>query len=253
MSKEVTNEIKERLEIKKQSIYDIILEYQKIANELEFGELTEELEEKLLITEQDAERKLLGYYYIIKSNVSKVEFYKAEIERLNGKIKSLNNTNDRLKDRVIEAVDIFGIDGKYKTDALNITNVKLDVLSKDDVDLEKSLNIVKEAITSGNIDNCTVETEICKAQLTIDSTPEELAKIYKDLNDNHIHISGTLNVSIISKDALDLIKKIENSNAILKDVYNDAVNKGLKVEEPEYNKLEFKGLSLAKSVYPKFT
>lgn len=94
------------------NLFDIEKEYLDI-NELLLingGELTEEIEELLHINKNELERKVKSYYYIYKQNEANIELLKEEIERLTNKVKAINNTNDRLKERVKEALLIYGED-----------------------------------------------------------------------------------------------------------------------------------------------
>ena len=83
MAKKVMDEIKSKsTEVSKPiSLDEIIHEYSQIANELELGEVTEELEERLSITKDDINRKMLGYRYVILNNEAKVNtIYKPELK-----------------------------------------------------------------------------------------------------------------------------------------------------------------------------
>lgn len=92
------------------NIYDIADDYIAVIAEIENndGELTEDLEKKLQITEDELEEKLRAYRSVIKQNESFVDYNKDEIKRLRDRNKSFDNTKERLCKYIIPALHMFG-------------------------------------------------------------------------------------------------------------------------------------------------
>lgn len=72
------------------------------------GELTEELEEALLVTQENFENKVESYINVIKSVSSEVEAIKTEQKRLKDLCDRKQKSIDRLKTIVIDAIEQFG-------------------------------------------------------------------------------------------------------------------------------------------------
>ena len=265
MAKQIMNEIKSKAnEVKPNiSLDEIIHEYSQIANELELVELTEELEERLIVNQQDIERKLLGYRYIILNNEAKVEsLYKPEIEKLQGRIKKFERINKYLKDRVCTAVSIFGEDNKFKSDTINVSAVETNSLEIDEELVEQSLNQIRECIINGNPEDITVETEITTTSLSFkDISPEQASAIIKILRNNDeselsdILVFSDLKVSVKAKEAKELIQEVEEYNEGVKQQYleDTQLDSEIKFDESKLRTIEFKGLSIKNNYYPRFS
>lgn len=267
MAKKTMDEMKSKLEVKPTiSLDEIIHEYSQIANELELGELTEELEERLQVNQEDIERKMLGYRYVILNNEAKVEsLYKPEIEKLQGRIKKFERTNKYLKEKVCIAAQIFGEDNKFKSDTINVSAVETCALEVDEILVDESLNQIRECILNGNPEDITVETNITATSLTFkDISPEQASLIIKLLENNeesdlmNIHHFIDLKVSLKAKEAKELIQEVEEFNEGLKAQYEhylESVSDEEKdnVPKPELRTIEFKGLKLKYNYYPRFS
>lgn len=92
------------------NIYEIADDYIAVIAEIENndGEITEDLEKKLQITENELEEKLRAYRSVIKQNESFVDYNKDEIKRLRDRNKSFDNTKERLCKYIIPALHMFG-------------------------------------------------------------------------------------------------------------------------------------------------
>lgn len=92
------------------NIYDIADDYIAVIAEIENndGEITEDLEKKLQIAEDELEEKLRAYRSVIKQNESFVDYNKDEIKRLRDRNKSFDNTKERLCKYIIPALHMFG-------------------------------------------------------------------------------------------------------------------------------------------------
>jgi len=103
----------------KKSLYNIEKEYLEIANQLEDGELSPELETALAINEQQLQGKAVAYAYVIKEAEDTVSVIDAEIKRLQGLKKTEQNKAARLKETISNAMNLYGIT-EIKTETLKL-------------------------------------------------------------------------------------------------------------------------------------
>jgi hypothetical protein len=103
----------------KKSLYNIEQEYLEIANQLEDGELSPELETALAINELELQGKAIAYAYVIKESEDTVSVIDAEIKRLQGLKKTEQNKAKRLKETISNAMDLYGIT-EIKTETLKL-------------------------------------------------------------------------------------------------------------------------------------
>lgn len=96
------------------SLFCIAEKYDYLLSQLEEngGELTEELEEQLAITEEELEDKLRSYKRIIDAQKSNVIYNKDEISRLRERNNSFENANNKLNQAIVSALYKFGTRGK---------------------------------------------------------------------------------------------------------------------------------------------
>lgn len=92
------------------NIWQIQQELLSIFNELEEngGELTEELEQQLTISQEDFRSKVESYINVIKSIKADITAIDEETKRLTALKKSKNVLVDRLSKVIIDAVEMFG-------------------------------------------------------------------------------------------------------------------------------------------------
>lgn len=74
------------------------------------GELTPELEQALIETEQSLAQKVDGYNAVIRSFAYKGDVLDAEIKRLTALKKTADNAQKRLKEHVLNTMQVFGIE-----------------------------------------------------------------------------------------------------------------------------------------------
>lgn len=94
----------------KQSLYNIQEEYYDLVilvEEME-GELTPEVEERLKINEAQLQGKSIAYLSVIKKNESFANQIDEEIKRLQAIKKRSTTLTTNLKDRLLDAVKVFG-------------------------------------------------------------------------------------------------------------------------------------------------
>jgi hypothetical protein len=137
----------------KKSLYNIEEEYLKIANQLEDGELSPELETALAINEAELQGKAVAYIYVVKTEESDVVAIDAELKRLTALKRAKKNKIEWLKNTVHKAMDLYGIN-EIKTETLKINFRKSEgvICTDSEVSIDKDL--------------CTVVPETSKPNLT---------------------------------------------------------------------------------------
>ena len=103
----------------KKSLYNIEAEYLEIANQLEDGELSPELETALAINQSELQGKAVAYAYVIKESEDTVSVIDSEIKRLQGLKKTEQNKAARLKETISNAMNLYGIT-EIKTETLKL-------------------------------------------------------------------------------------------------------------------------------------
>ena len=117
------------------NIFEISKELESVFDELEenAGELTEELEEKLSISQDEFRSKVNAYLSIIKHIESDIDCCDKEIKRLQSVKKSKQNTIDRLKNILVWAIDKFGDSNKSGNKYVDLGTSKVTVKSSNKV------------------------------------------------------------------------------------------------------------------------
>jgi hypothetical protein len=212
------------------NIFEISNKLLNIFNELEEngGELTEELEQELNVTESDFKDKIQSYVNVIKLIDSDVCVIDDEIARLNDLKRRKNKTIDRLKSIVIYAIENFGETTKsggkyieYPTGKVSVRNTK-----KVNVHTESVNDIVKfidDKIRFDKFANTLDEKEeIDKEELLKELTSftlhdkDDIKPCSYELNDDELHrIKANVSISVpldeLIKDKFPLIKQIANT------------------------------------------
>jgi hypothetical protein len=167
------------------SLFSIKAELQDIILQLEEGETTEEIVAKLGITEDNLKDKIGDYLQVIKRYQCDVKECSDEVARVNQIKKTRNNTLERLKEAVLEAVIMFGSTGKsgnkviegstYKVYSRNTTVTKLDDVRIADI-IRHFMDIVTEYLASTEIkESLSIEylSRIISAHMKAESSPIE--------------------------------------------------------------------------------
>jgi len=104
------------------SLYHIERELNEINETLinSGGELSPEIETRLAITQDELATKATNYGFVIMQNQSEIDVIEAEIKRLTAIKKSLDNTNDKLKNAVSFAMQNYGLT-EVKTPTLKLS------------------------------------------------------------------------------------------------------------------------------------
>lgn len=153
------------------NIYNIQQEFMLLAEELinNGGELTPEIEERLIINQGNLEHKARGYGYIIKDLENDNETIDKEIARLTTLKKSRSKTIDRMKETVKNTMELFNV-SEIKSPTLKINfrrseTVEVDTLIIDakwcnvKTTLTPDKKAIKEAILRGEeVVGATIET-----------------------------------------------------------------------------------------------
>lgn len=104
----------------KKNLYQIEQQYLELAEQLEDGEFTEDLEQKLSITQEELQTKAVKYAYVIKDFEYDTEAIDKEIKRLQALKKSKTNALDRMKQAISDAMILFGIE-KIETSIMKLS------------------------------------------------------------------------------------------------------------------------------------
>ena len=143
------------------SIYELTVEAQKLASILSEGELTEEIENSLAINQNELQQKAIDYGYVIKSFESDINAIDSEIKRLQGLKTARNNAIKRMKDSVLEAMQIYGIEKvesptlklsiRNNPESVNLVNEYQipDKFKKEKVTVTISKSEIKKALQDG--------------------------------------------------------------------------------------------------------
>lgn len=128
------------------NLYSLEQEYLSIAQQLEEGELTPELEQALVINRDNFEVKVAKYGYVTKKFDGEIYLIDKEIERLTAYKKSKENAINKLKETVKAAMDLYDI---KKVEAQNIKLML--VRSKPSVVVDENLlpkKYIKKKVTT---------------------------------------------------------------------------------------------------------
>lgn len=148
------------------SLYEISSELREVYNklesgegvDLETGEISEELQNALVLSQQNLQAKGIDIGYVIKSFDDQIDLYNNEIVRLTQRAKVLRNTRNKIKNGLENAMQEFGIkeiQGKTlkislrKSESVEVDNLDLldDKFKRVKVEADKTA--IKQAIKSG--------------------------------------------------------------------------------------------------------
>lgn len=149
------------------NLYEIEQELLDIYNELEEngGELTPELEEKLLLTQDNFKIKLNGYVNVINEISSRIDACKTEEKRISTLRKSREKSINRLKEIVQRCVINFGDVNKSGNYSIELDTCKLatrssDALEFDEQRIEDLIYCIHRYIMDYNINPQSTDKEI---------------------------------------------------------------------------------------------
>ena len=211
------------------NIWQIQQDLLSIFDELEEngGELTEELEQQLAISQEDFRSKVESYTNVIKSVKADIAAIDEETKRLAALKKNKNALIDRLSKVIIDAVEMFGDTTKsggkffdYGTGKVSIRNSQKVVLNDDKIEAisnEVCKAFAYEAMmgNASNREDFTFEDIIqrCKEHTKYDESgqvidaPEFVTK--EDIKNSVVEITFREHIQdILSGDGYNLIKRL---------------------------------------------
>jgi hypothetical protein len=102
------------------NLFQITAKARELSLALESGELTEELENELVINQTELQEKAINYGSAMRSLESDVSIIDEEIKRLTALKKAKTGAIDRMKESVLNAMLIYGIE-KVASPTLNLS------------------------------------------------------------------------------------------------------------------------------------
>ena len=102
------------------SLFNITAEALQLASALEEGEITAELETSLVINQEELQQKAINYAYVIKTVEYDISAIDEELKRLQAVKKAKNNVIDRMKESVVNAMGIYGME-KISSPTMNLS------------------------------------------------------------------------------------------------------------------------------------
>ncbi len=216
------------------NIYEISQTLLDIYNELEEngGELTEELEQALTVTQADFKQKVRDYANVIKQVDLDIAGIDQEVKRLKAYKDSKAKVKERLSAILANAIDMFGehtksggayVDlGDEKVSVRNTTKVEVDTntvnaIAKDVMDTYSNLNW-----TNGwDEANLSIQSFIDrgKTHTKTDENGEEVPDPINIIPENYKDINATIKLTmplskLIGYEGVEFAKQLLNTNAI---------------------------------------
>jgi hypothetical protein len=102
------------------NLFQITSKARELSLALESGELTDELENELVINQTELQEKAINYGYAMRSLESDVSIIDEEMKRLAALKKAKTGAIDRMKESVLNAMLIYGIE-KVTSPTLNLS------------------------------------------------------------------------------------------------------------------------------------
>lgn len=228
------------------NIYAIEEEILRIFDEIESndGEVTDEQYDALCIKQEELKQKLNNYYKAVQSWESDYKVCKEEEKRIASVRKKYENRIKRLKDVMLQAVQMFGEKGKTGNKFIELPLVRIFTKSSSAVDVnEERINIfiseferyVRELVNSGiiytgeDVDLQGILDAInanCKAEQGEDFKPFTLT----DLTTMRLEISSTMSIYELFRKGGDLLNAYGHNpittnirNATMKEDWKTAI------------------------------
>lgn len=218
----------------KKNLYDIVLEYEELINEIEDndGVIDDDIADKLQISESELENKLRSYLNVIKRNEDFQDYNKKEIKRLRDRNKSFDNLKDRLSKYILPAIKSFGtetkagnysikfadfsvstnkgISSKFNPDKVNCllrSQIKPDLNNPDHIKALEIINGCKNVLN-----------EIGSLEITLSIPFEQLVAYRKELADESVN-SAVWNIT-----KTDVKKAIEIRDELQEELENNSIS-----------------------------
>ena len=200
------------------NIFKIQEELIDLFNQIEenYGEVTDEIAEKLAVTEDNLKSKIESYVNVIKLINSDVALIDEEKKRLDSLKKTKNNLVERLTSIIVTAIDNFGDTNKsgvkfvdYGTGKVSIrrsTKVELDD-EKLNIMAEKYKAIVHHEASLGNAST----TDCVSYEEFIERVPDITSD---DIEDSQFTISINVPLNkLLDSNLFDTLKRIHRDSA----------------------------------------
>ena len=177
------------------NIYEISQALLDIYNELEEngGELTEELEKALTITQADFKQKVRAYVSVIKQINLDITGIDQEVKRLTAYKESKAKAKDRLSAILAKAIDMFGEHTKSGSAYIDLGDEKISVrnTTKVEVDTDTVNAIAKDVMNTYNNLNWTNSWD--EANLSIQSFIDR-GKTHTKTDENGEEVPDPINI-----------------------------------------------------------
>ena len=143
------------------SLYNIEQELLDVIATLEDngGEFTPELEERLIIGQDNLREKLTSYVAVINKMTAQIDACKCEEKRVSSLRKSRENTLDRVKESVLNAVRLFGDATKNGNYVIDLDTCRLSTRSSSSVNIDEErvddyIRCIIRFISENDVNNC---------------------------------------------------------------------------------------------------
>ena len=143
------------------SLYNIEQELLDVIATLEDngGELTPELEERLIIGQDNLREKLTSYVAVINKMTAQIDACKCEEKRVSSLRKSRENTLDRIKESVLNAVRLFGDATKNGNYVIDLDTCRLSTRASSSVNIDEErvndyIKCIMIFISENDANNC---------------------------------------------------------------------------------------------------
>lgn len=123
------------------------------------GEFTPELEERLIIGQDNLREKLTSYVAVINKMTAQIDACKCEEKRVSSLRKSRENTLDRVKESVLNAVRLFGDATKNGNYVIDLDTCRLSTRSSSSVNIDEErvddyIKCITMFISENDVNNC---------------------------------------------------------------------------------------------------
>lgn len=133
------------------NLYQITNEMRILTLQLEEGELTPELEQSLVITQEQLQEKAVQYAYAIRNIEIDSQAIENEIKRLKAMKEAKDNAIDRMKEAVRNAMIAFGID-KIESSLFKLSLRRSEAVEVISIEqLPESLTTVKKTVSPDKV------------------------------------------------------------------------------------------------------
>jgi hypothetical protein len=184
------------------SLFNISDEYIRLMNQIEENEgvLDEQLEKELEINQQQLEEKIKSYHHIIKEKEAEQQLIEDEKKRLSNLSKTKDNLIEHLKSKVLDAVNLFGYDGKSGNKKLDFDTLKVWTGARESVTIHDDFEFLLNANIA--LDKNKLST-IYRYKVNIELNNIQFDKLLKLCNSEEFNSISTDKVNIHIEPKMD--------------------------------------------------